>query len=59
MCAGEVVVQKSPANGGTDGDSEGDGEKLTVHADVVVGADGASSRTRSLLQQQVCSCFFR
>ena len=56
MGAGEVVVQKVGAVVGEAGHPTGDGkcdeETLTVRADLVVGADGAGSLTRSLLQQQ-------
>jgi 2-polyprenyl-6-methoxyphenol hydroxylase-like FAD-dependent oxidoreductase len=38
----------------TDESSEASG-RLTVHADIVVGADGAGSTTRRLLEELVCS----
>lgn len=34
------------------GANEGSG-RITVHADIVIGADGAGSRTRRLLQEVV------
>lgn len=58
--AGEVIVQKATAStpdGGNgnvlDGESPDGSEKVTVQADIVIGADGSGSKTRRLLLELV------
>lgn len=58
-CSGEAIFSQfgdSGLDGGADGSTEGSTDSLgevRVQADIVVAADGAASKARSLLQELV------